>query len=255
MTTPYRNELDALRERKTTLEAEISKLREQTNRLDELRAREAELASELAGVDGRLNAGAPKRALPLLDQVRVASPCNADWNEMLGDERVRFCLSCEKNVFNLSSMNRDDAESLLRERLGNDLCIRFYQRADGTILTQDCPTGVKKKRRKKLALAVAGAGAMAAAAATMFLKTTCRQGGMTAVAGGAMYEGEPRVTMGEMEATPVPPVMGSASPHVVDAPPISPPDGNGRWMAGGIKAPPPPPVVPPKMRMGKPSVR
>ena len=152
MTTPYRNEIDALRERKASLEAEIAKLRDQTTRLDELKAREAELAGELAGIDGRLAAGMPKRGLPLLDQVRVASPCKAEWNEMLGDERVRFCLSCEKNVYNLSSMTRDDAESLLRERLGNDLCVRFYQRADGTILTQDCPEGVKKKRRKKLAL-------------------------------------------------------------------------------------------------------
>ena len=126
MTTPYRNEIDALQERRTSLQAEIAKLREQTTQLDELRTREAALASELAGVEGRLAAGAPKRMLPLLDQVRVASPCKAEWNEMLGDERVRFCLSCEKNVYNLSSMQREDAEALLQERLGNDLCIRFW---------------------------------------------------------------------------------------------------------------------------------
>jgi hypothetical protein len=249
VSTPYRNETDALRERKTTLEAEISKLREQTTRLDELKAREAELASELTAVDSRLTAGAPKRALPLLDQVRVASPCNADWNEMLGDERVRFCLSCEKNVFNLSSMPREEAEDLLRARLGSDLCIRFYQRADGTILTQDCPTGVKKKRRKKLALAVAGAGAMAAAAATMFLKPTCRQGEPVAVAGGAMYE-PPQMVMGELEEAPVPPMMGTAAPVATNPPP--------RWTAGRMHVVPPadsavkpaPKVVP---RMGKPS--
>ena len=254
MTTPYRNEIDALRERKTTLEAELSKLREQTTRLDELRSREAELAGELAQLDVRLNAGAPKRPLPMLDRVRVASPCNADWNEMLGDDRVRFCLSCEKNVFNLSSMNRDDAESLLQERIGNDLCIRFYQRADGTILTADCPTGVKKKRRRKLALAVAGAGAMAAAAATMFMKGTCRQG--SPVAGGAMLQGEPAVRMGEMETTP--PIMGSASPPVVESPPERP---EGRWTAGAPMMHPADPQAqqpkavapqpPPKMLMGK----
>lgn len=216
MTTPYRNEIDALRERKASLEAEIAKLRDQTTRLDELKAREAELAGELAGVDGRLAAGMPKRNLPLLDQVRVASPCKAEWNEMLGDERVRFCLSCEKNVYNLSSMTKDDAESLLRERLGNDLCVRFYQRADGTILTQDCPEGVKKKRRKKLALAVAGAGALAAAAATSFMsQRTCRGGEMQgAVAGGVMYQGEPTEVKGDPDpvppVAPVPTTMGSA---------------------------------------------
>jgi hypothetical protein len=246
VTTPYRNEIDALRERQASLQAEISKLREQTNGLDALRAREA----ELAGVEGRLNAGTTKRALPLLDQVRVASPCKADWNEMLGDERVRFCLSCEKNVYNLSSMQRDDAENLLRERLGSDLCIRFYQRADGTILTQDCPEGVKKKRRKKLALAVAGAGAMAAAAATMFLKSTDKCGTSYPVAGGAMYQGEPQATMGDVatplpETTPIPTTMGSAAPP----PRLTPIMG----------APPPLPVQPqPKtthpMKMGKPTM-
>jgi hypothetical protein len=248
VTTPYRNELDALRERKASLEAEIARLRDQTTRLDELRAREAELATELAGVDGRLSAGMPKRGLPLLDQVRVASPCTADWNEMLGDERVRFCLSCEKNVFNLSSMAKDDAETLLRERLGDDLCIRFYQRADGTILTADCPVGVKKKRRKKLALAVAGAGAMAAAAATMFMKQTCSMG---AVAGGAMYQGE--LTPVNVDPLPVPPVAPIA-PVPTTTTTADERHPGGRWMAGGIgrmPEPPPKPVKPVKPTLGR----
>ena len=174
---------------------------------------------ELAGVDGRLRAGAPKRGLPLLDQVRVASPCKADWNEMLGDERVRFCLSCEKNVYNLSSMAKDDAEALLRERLGDELCVRFYQRADGTILTQDCPMGVKKKRRKKLALAVAGAGAMAAAAATMFTRRRAPQG---AVAGAADVPGRTERRAGRPrlngDPTPMQASRAAAGPTVTPTP-------------------------------------
>src|SRR5688572_438054 len=147
MSSPYRNEIDALRERKATLEAELAKVRAHTT---ELGAQADTLASELADVTKKLGA---KRALPLLDSVKVASPCDRDWNEMLGDDRVRYCLGCEKNVFNLSAMNRDEAEQLLQERVGKELCVRFYQRADGTILTEDCPVGVKRKRRKKLALA------------------------------------------------------------------------------------------------------
>jgi len=229
--TPYRNDLDALRERKTSLEGEISKLRDQASGLDALRQRESELAKELEQVDGRLAAGGAKRTLPLLDQIRIASPCKADWNEMLGDERVRFCLGCEKNVYNLSSMQRDDAEALLRERLGNDLCVRFYQRADGTILTQDCPVGVTKKRRKKLALAVAGAGAMAAAAATMFLKTTCTQGdpAPVAVAGGLMY----------VDPAPTTPATAEPVPSATQAPvPM------GRPRMGAIRAQPRPEAAP-----------
>ena len=37
-----------------------------------------------------------------LDNVRVASPCSVDWNEMIGDNRKRFCGDCKLNVYNLS---------------------------------------------------------------------------------------------------------------------------------------------------------
>jgi hypothetical protein len=83
--------------------------------------------------------------LPILDEIRIASPCNADWDEMTGDAHVRFCGKCEKNVYNLSSMTRADAEALVREKEGR-MCVRFYQRSDGTLLTQDCPVGVEKRR-------------------------------------------------------------------------------------------------------------
>jgi hypothetical protein len=170
--TPYRTEIDALRERKAALEDELARVREQASRLESLRAEESDLANELARVEARLRegGGATKRALPTLDQLKVASPCSADWNEMVGDDRVRFCLSCEKNVYNLSAMRRDEAEALLAERLEGEICVRFFQRADGTVMTQDCPVGVKKKRRKMFALAVAGAGAMTAAAAAALAK-------------------------------------------------------------------------------------
>lgn len=178
MKAPYRSEIDALRERKETLQAEIAKLSAQTKELDGLRARQAEIEKELASIEGRLG----RRALPLLDQVRVASPCSASWDEMLGDDRSRFCLSCDKSVYNISAMPRAEAEAFLRERVGQKVCIRYYQRADGTILTEDCPVGVTKKRRKKLALAAFGAGAMALAGASMLAKTTCaKQGEMSTV--------------------------------------------------------------------------
>lgn len=88
-----------------------------------------------------------------LDDLRVASPCSADWNRMDGDERKRFCAQCRLNVYNLSSMTRYDAENLLRLSEGR-LCVRYYQRADGTILTQDCPVGWGRvKQRTSLVVA------------------------------------------------------------------------------------------------------
>jgi hypothetical protein len=84
----------------------------------------------------------------LLDDLRIATPCQADWNEMTGDDRVRFCGRCEKNVYNLSAMTRDQAESLVREKEGR-LCVRLYRRQDGTVLTADCPVGVERRRLRQ----------------------------------------------------------------------------------------------------------
>ena len=77
-----------------------------------------------------------------LDNVRVAAPCPADWGRMTGDERVRFCAQCNLSVYNLSGMTRTEAEALLYKSEGR-LCVRFYRRPDGTILTQQCPVGLR----------------------------------------------------------------------------------------------------------------
>ena len=95
----------------------------------------------------------------MLDQIKIASPCSADWEQMEGDERVRFCGECKKNVFNLSAMSRRDAEKLLVETNGN-LCTRLYRRCDGTVLTADCPVGLSVKVarvKRRIGWAIAGA--------------------------------------------------------------------------------------------------
>lgn len=90
----------------------------------------------------------------LLTNIRVAAPCPARWADMTGDDRARFCAQCQKHVYNLSEMTAEDASDLIREREGK-LCVRFYQRADGTVLTADCPAGAAAvcKRLKSLAAA------------------------------------------------------------------------------------------------------
>jgi hypothetical protein len=83
-----------------------------------------------------------------LDRLRVASPCTADWQQMVGDERVRFCHECNLSVYNISRMTRKDVESLMTNARGRRLCIRLYQRMDGTVITQDCPVGLRALRRR-----------------------------------------------------------------------------------------------------------
>jgi hypothetical protein len=82
-----------------------------------------------------------------LNNVRVAAPCNADWEQMFGNERARFCGQCNLNVYNLSSMTRSEAEHLIASNEGR-LCVRFYRRADGSILTKNCPVGLRAIQRK-----------------------------------------------------------------------------------------------------------
>src|SRR5688572_27353707 len=88
----------------------------------------------------------PRRS-SLLNQLQVAAPCTADWEEMRGDDRVRFCGQCALNVYNLSAMTTEQAEDLVLKTEGR-LCIRMFQRHDGTVITQNCPKALERIRRR-----------------------------------------------------------------------------------------------------------
>lgn len=87
-----------------------------------------------------------------LDHVRIAAPCEADWEQMAGNDRARFCGQCSLNVYNLSAMSKADAERLIATNEGR-LCVRFYRRADGTIITKNCPVGLPAIKRRVSAVA------------------------------------------------------------------------------------------------------
>lgn len=92
----------------------------------------------------------------ILSRVTVASPCSVDWDTMSGDERVRFCQQCTKHVYNLSEMSEKEAKKLVLESEGKT-CVRFYLRKDGSIMTEDCPVGLRVLRDgyRKLSTAAA----------------------------------------------------------------------------------------------------
>jgi len=102
----------------------------------------------------------PKFESPL-SNINIASPCSADWNEMYGDERKRFCGDCKLNVYNLSGMTRDEAETLVMKAEGR-LCVRFFKRADGSVITQDCPVGWAKFKQRTTLIATAFASMVTA---------------------------------------------------------------------------------------------
>lgn len=92
-----------------------------------------------------------RRSLPTLtlEQIQIASPCQASWASMQGDERTRHCGECKKDVHDLSKMTRREAEALVSSVGvdGHRPCIRMWVRADGTVITQDCPKGLERARR------------------------------------------------------------------------------------------------------------
>jgi len=145
-----------------------------------------------------------------LDGVKVAAPCPADWGKMVGDERVRYCNQCELHVYNLSGMTRREAEALVTSAEGR-LCVRFYRRADGTILTRNCPVGLRAIRRKVSRVAGAALSAVLGFFAGLGLDFGLRP---------ATGESEPNVGVLVMspekkQAAPdITPLMGAVSPRV-----------------------------------------
>jgi len=140
-----------------------------------------------------------------LKNIRIASPCSADWDAMGGDDRKRFCGECKLNVYNLSGMTQYDAEHLLRMNEGR-LCVRYFRRPDGTVLTQDCPVGWAKVKQRVTFITAAVFSMIVSLFGAIFLVSSFRR---------------PEVTMGSIaypRPTPTPaptpdemPLMGAVS--------------------------------------------
>ncbi len=94
-----------------------------------------------------------------LGKLRVATPCHVGWERMAGDERVRFCDQCNLHVYNLSAMTKEQVASLIASTEGR-ICARLYRRADGTVLTRDCPVGLRAFRKRVAKLAGAALTAL-----------------------------------------------------------------------------------------------
>ncbi len=98
----------------------------------------------------------------MLDNLRIATPCSASWNDMgqTENDAVRFCGQCSKNVYDISNMSKAEAELLIQRgaAAGALPCMKLYVRQDGTIITDDCPVGLRRIRdfwRKVQSLAAA----------------------------------------------------------------------------------------------------
>jgi hypothetical protein len=155
---------------------------------------------------------------PVLEGLRVASPCTVPWDGMAGNDRVRHCGECRLNVYNLSEMTRREAEALVRGAEGR-LCVRFFRRPDGTVLTRDCPVGLRAVRMRLVRL-----GSAVAALFLGMLAGGCRK----AVDGGDPIPptppvGTPPEAMGRIAVSQ--PLQGDvAEPRHVQGEVVAPPE-------------------------------
>jgi hypothetical protein len=178
----YRNDVDALAARHAALEAEAEQA---ARRRDEARA----LLDEARR--------------PVLENLRVASPCSEAWAQMDGDDRVRACAKCQQNVYNLSGMTRAEVETLVRDRNGGRLCVRYFQRFDGTILLADCELGRKSKRNRRF-VAAGIAASVAAGISGYGMHATAKHHEVHELAGEMIMGGAPPLPI--EEGTPAPQV-------------------------------------------------
>src|SRR4051812_49007078 len=68
--------------------------------------------------------------------LKTAAPCDKDWDELRGTDRVRFCSHCDLSVHDASRMTRREIEALVRASNGR-LCMRIVRDPLGRVRTAD----------------------------------------------------------------------------------------------------------------------
>jgi hypothetical protein len=156
----------------------------------------------------------PKRT-DLLDRINIASPCSADWDEMLGNEQVRFCRHCSLHVHDLSKITRKDAVKLVAASKGK-LCVRYSRRHDNTIhtATQAEPLARIKRRLSRIA-----AGAFTA---TLSLASNAAAQSSISLERSPSVVIEPRES-GKVSALPDDPSKQTALPALLSRPSVDEP--------------------------------
>lgn len=123
----------------------------------------------------------------LLDNLYIGAPCSVSWDSMTGDERARACSMCSRKVYNLSDMTKSEANAFLEEH-GVSQCVTFYRREDGTIMTDNCPVGLRKLRDQYRLIT----SMVAASVAFLFSSLSCLAQGTKVPPGQPVLNNQPR---------------------------------------------------------------
>ena len=68
--------------------------------------------------------------------IQIRTPCPKRWDELVGDERRRFCSECSLHVLNAAQLTRDEAEVLVRDATQR-VCMRVeYDQAGAPLFRE-----------------------------------------------------------------------------------------------------------------------
>ena len=87
-------------------------------------------------------------------QISITSPCETDWDSMIGNDRIRFCRHCQLSVHNLSQMTSKEIRRVVARSQGR-LCVR-YSPLDRSVPAA-LPTPVLHRIGRRTSLLAAGA--------------------------------------------------------------------------------------------------
>lgn len=95
----------------------------------------------------------------LLDQIEIVSPCSADWDSMKGNDQIRFCEHCNRNVNDLTQITHKQIKRLIAHSNGR-FCVRYYPGSGAPLPARSIPQKVHQIGRRVSRIA---AGAFTAA--------------------------------------------------------------------------------------------
>ena len=95
-------------------------------------------------------------------RLRVVRPCPMDWDSFAGDDKVRFCPECGKNVHNVSAMTRREAADLIAADASVP-CLRGVAAPDGTLMSVGQLAAWNRRQFTQTVLAAVPFAGMAAA--------------------------------------------------------------------------------------------
>jgi hypothetical protein len=99
----------------------------------------------------------PRSLLRQLTRTALEKPCDSPWETMVGDDKVRHCAACDREVYSISEMTELEAELRLLNAADAVPCIRYARDLEGGVIHRPPPAHRRFASGSARALVVASA--------------------------------------------------------------------------------------------------